>query len=1036
GPYGNLTLSHLAGASMLNLTINRSSGSVTQATASLIIAGATTLSQGTLALGANTTTVINGAFSTAAGTLTSGSTSKLTIGGSGTMPSSISMTGAMNILQMNRASANLNLSNTSPNNLNLTRLNIYAGSITNAGGLRMANAGTIYRTDGSLTNAIGAVGTYNVQYTTFAAADLPIGFEIPSSGSALSNFIINNTAGGIHNVSLNRVLNARGVITVTQGGLVTNNNNIFVGRNFGIAAAGTFAPGSSTITFNGTVTQAFAGPTSYTINNLIVSKGASSGFTLGSPVKIQTSFAITTNRCTANVGNGLLTLLSTPTTTAYIPALFSNSGGSSAIVGTVIVQRQLPNTNGTRAYRYITPTVTNSNVSDWQAEFPVSGTFSNPSTGTFGGVKIISANPSLFYYNPALVTGSADLGVGYVAYPSSGNSSAAPLVNGRGYAAFVRTTAPWTYDTRGTLGQNNITVNCTFSSGINGGWNLVGNPYPAPIDWDLASPLRTGGVANAIYLTDNTNNGGVGTGATISYVPGVGGTGSFDGIIASGQAFWVRASSAGTLRFRENQKFSGQTQFIREGTPENVLRIKMTTGTTQDNILVHMGDSATLGFDQKYDAYKFGAFGLNFSTLSSANDRLSINSVGKSDCNTVIPFDIQGAVLGSYKLDFSGLETFTTQVTPVLYDKVLDKRIDIASNPQYTFAVSDTASVRRRFQLLLTAPEVQTAMELTGSAICEGSSVGYISLESSQLDVKYKAVINGTTVSAEINGTGAALQIPVQINTLSDGENEITISAQRLTCDARLLDKKATLTVVKKGSITGTKPGNVCGPGSALLTATGNNALSFNWYEDSADVTPIADQHGSDFATPILNKTKTYYVSAVNTQGCEGERVAVMANVINITAATITAQGLTLTSSYEKGNQWYVDGQPIAGATGQVIEVTSSGTYSVVASADNCSTTSEGREMLITALEETSSASVRIFPNPATDKVKIEIRTKEEVQATLITQTGVEMNNVKLSGTQDLKSGEFSLGSLPDGVYFIRINEGSKVYTKKISKIK
>jgi hypothetical protein len=116
--------------------------------------------------------------------------------------------------------------------------------------------------------------------------------------------------------------------------------------------------------------------------------------------------------------------------------------------------------------------------------------------------------------------------------------------------------------------------------------------------------------------------------------------------------------------------------------------------------------------------------------------------------------------------------------------------------------------------------------------------------------------------------------------------------------------------------------------------------------------------------------------------------------------------------------------------------VSSSGIYSVVVSTDNCSTTSEGREMLITELEEMSNVAVRVFPNPTADKVRIEIKTKEEVQATLVTQIGVQVNNMKLSGTQDTKSGEFSLGSLPDGVYFIRINEGNKVYTKKISKIK
>ena len=46
------------------------------------------------------------------------------------------------------------------------------------------------------------------------------------------------------------------------------------------------------------------------------------------------------------------------------------------------------------------------------------------------------------------------------------------------------------------------------------------------------------------------------------------------------------------------------------------------------------------------------------------------------------------------------------------------------------------------------------------------------------------------------------------------------------------------------------------------------------------------------------------------------------------------------------------------------------------------------------------------------------------------------MNTIKLSGTQDVKTGEFNLTSLPDGMYLLRIHEGNKVYTKKIAKIK
>jgi hypothetical protein len=173
----------------------------------------------------------------------------------------------------------------------------------------------------------------------------------------------------------------------------------------------------------------------------------------------------------------------------------------------------------------------------------------------------------------------------------------------------------------------------------------------------------------------------------------------------------------------------------------------------------------------------------------------------------------------------------------------------------------------------------------------------------------------------------------------------------------------------------------------------------------------------------------------VNAAGCEGERIEVKATVLDLAPAAITMDGNTLTSNYESGNQWYLDGELMDGVTGKSIEASKSGVYTVVVNTGSCTTTSEGREMLILGAES-DNAFVRIYPNPAPDKVHVEVRGKSAAAVQLISTTGVQLRSTQLSGNDDLKTATFDLTSLPDGMYLVRVNAGSKTYTKKILKAK
>lgn len=1029
-PTGQLML---VGTQIGGLTINRTGGGLVTKTGTLTIVSLLDIQNGTLAL-ANTTTAVNGNFAAAATGNITGTGGILTFQGVGTMPAlptGANISGTLATLTMNRTGA-LNLTNGS--NLDVTRLNVYAGTISNTGFLRMANAGTIYRTNGSLTTAIGAAGIYNVQYLNFTAPTITTGFEIPATGTALNNVTINNTltATPPYSVQLDKAVVARGTVRAQNGQLVTDDFDVTVGVDFQIDATGLLVPGWSTLHFNGSGNQRYRDLAShnYAIRAFDISKTGGT-FNVNQPVQVYDFFAV--NSVTAvTVGTNAvprLTLLSSDTLTAHVPTVPTGA----TISGRAIVQRFLPNARNSRQYRYISvPTLPNqSTVADLQAELPISGTFSDPSTGVFNGVTINSTNPSLFRWLEN--TGA------YQNYPQTGLASASTFERGRGYSVFGRTTSTIMYDFRAALNVGTYTRAITRTGAVADnieGYNLIGNPYACPIDWDavFADPLNTGLLNGGIYFIDN--NYAYGNTGQVAYAGGVSNPPGFDGVIASGQGFFAIAAASGNITFRETHKFAGDARFIRKGEVPNVIHMALNKGTDVDYATVRLVDDATENFDGKYDAYKFGASGLYISTHSNTlADELAINAISRAVCSSSIPVGISGGTTGNYTLTFTGLESLDSDVTPVLFDKVDNKTIDISSTSTYNFSVTNATSLKTRFELRFSGPPLTLDQQVTGETVCVGNTSAIVTLNTSQAGVQYVALVNGVSMSTAVTGNGGEIQIPVNVESFTQGATEITISAQRASCDALTLTQKATINVLKKPSVTNVKGGQVCGNGTTTLTATAVDGNLYNWYDAIDDLNPIEGQHGAEFVTPSINKTKTYFVAAVNASGCEGERVEVKATVLELTAASITMDGTTLTSNYESGNQWYVDGVAVDGANGKSFEVQKSGVYTVVVNTGTCTTTSEAREVNILGTENNDNF-IRIYPNPSPDKVFVEVRYPGEAGVDLITTTGVEVRTTTLSGNDNLKTATFDITSLPDGMYLIKVRAGANIITKKILKAK
>jgi hypothetical protein len=1012
GAFDDLILyDYFGGGSMNNFTINRAGITVIQGLTSLTVNGSFSLLAGNYSLNDffQTSLTLSSAFSQAVGTSIIGgddNNDSFVVAGTGALPAAVNLSGTLRTLRMNRTAGLLTMGSA----VNVITLNLRDGIVAPSNLITMATGGRVIREFGTINAALLAESSYDVEYA--GAFDVTTALELPTNNTQLDSLILNNPfnvtnpqGGPPHTLTLATPVFVNGSLVITEGTLATGNNAINIKRDFVVAANGVFQAEQGTVTFDGGDPQSIATIAPLTLFNVAVNQSPVSSLNITSPVDIENQIAVN-SASAVSAGTNLLRLLSTPTRTANVAPLLSGGG----IVGSVIVQRHLPKGNAIQSFFYLASPVTNSTVADWRVELPI---------------------PNLYRWNEPTRR--------YVQY-----SLAGALPSGLGLSVNVNSTATFTTDVRGTLRQGPVSVNVTSQNPdplSDDGWNLVGNPYPSAIDWDnITLPA---GIENAVYITDNFNNSGQGSGIQrVSYVDGVGTPGGYDGRIAQGQAFWIKATANTALNFTESAKSpTTDTQFYREAEVPNVLRIVMEGAGLNDENVIRIKDGASAKFDGKYDARKFFEGEFKLSTLTSDNVKTAINALGTSDCGTPVPLVLEGTSVGEYQFNFNGIESFEGDIGIVLEDLLENKTISVGKERSYAFSITDgdIESLSSRFRITISAPNVNTLVKATGESLCQDKTTAVITIKDSEEGVQYSATWKGEKLSGTEIGTGSTIQLSVNTNTLSFGENEITVWATSGLCSQAALIESPVISKIKKDEISSVLDGVICTEGTTTLVVTGAAEGGFyNWYEDLASDAPIAGQQSAQFTTPVLTKTKTYYVAAVNSLGCESERVGVKAVVSYPDNVTLTVvDNITLKSDHKTGNQWYLNDVLLDDETSDVLHAMEPGVYTLTVDQGGC-LVSASREISEIAFEGGTNLEsvIKIYPNPTQNKVYVQVRSKNEnVKAVILAPTGMEMDSKNLTGENEIKEAEFDLNEYATGIYNVRIIDGSKQSIKKIAKV-
>jgi hypothetical protein len=327
--------------------------------------------------------------------------------------------------------------------------------------------------------------------------------------------------------------------------------------------------------------------------------------------------------------------------------------------------------------------------------------------------------PNLYQYNTATATGLDYLGT------QAGWQSLTPsttMIQGKGYIATGAGLANFT----GLPQQGNVNIAGMIGGGGNN-FNLIGNPYPAPISANTfltTNASRITGGAMYIWDDDASGGGNYAAGDFIIYsglgtVNGPNSGAPFSGNIGACQGFFVNYNSAGGVNFTFDNamKTYGTNSEFFDITTANRLRLRMeNVNGVGAEALVAFVDDATDGVDNSYDALRLqGNADLSLYTFNGDLE-YAIQAWPTLTNERVIDLGAVNTVAGASTISMNLFENFDPTTVVYLEDTELGIFHNLTQDNSYEFNNSGLNGEAVRFRLHFRAPiGVSSVMDCSGT---------------------------------------------------------------------------------------------------------------------------------------------------------------------------------------------------------------------------------------------------------------------------------------------------------------------------------
>jgi photosystem II stability/assembly factor-like uncharacterized protein len=283
------------------------------------------------------------------------------------------------------------------------------------------------------------------------------------------------------------------------------------------------------------------------------------------------------------------------------------------------------------------------------------------------------------------------------------------------------------------------------------------------------------------------------------------------------------------------------------------------------------------------------------------------------------------------------------------------------------------------------------------------------------------ATVNGATVT--ILGAGTT-----EISASANGNADF-YPARRSTPVSRAL-------VVNKGSQTiafDVLTSRTKGDAPFELNASATSGLPVSFSSASGGITL-----SGNIATIVAAGRATIIASQAGDGNYLSAPMVEQSFCVNPVKPTITVgapgEEMTLTSSNAEGNQWFREGEAIAGALASSYTTDESGSYAVQTTVGDCvSAMSESFGLVVTGINDLSESGMKIYPNPSSDFVIVEVRTAQREDLTLEVFDMVGRLVLNQNGSTNTAE-QLDLSTYRTGMYRVVARSASARYSGSISK--
>ena len=224
------------------------------------------------------------------------------------------------------------------------------------------------------------------------------------------------------------------------------------------------------------------------------------------------------------------------------------------------------------------------------------------------------------------------------------------------------------------------------------------------------------------------------------------------------------------------------------------------------------------------------------------------------------------------------------------------------------------------------------------------------------------------------------------------------------------------------------------------LNMTAAQTYTYQWRVQGDGLNAAQASSANITVTPTV--TSRYFLTvtpATGGSGC-GDTTSVLVQVLSpLTAPIISRVGNVLTSNFPTGNQWYLNGQPIVGATGQSFVATTGGTYTVratvVIGGTSYTTPMSASLTVLSAQRALAGASLSVVPNPTPDGRLSVVLTgyHQPIELTVLDALGRTVGQAAIASPNPQGTTHaLDLTRLGTGVYVLQVRTATSLETRRI----